>query len=90
VIKIRLPVETTVSALDISLDGNDRYEFELFGASEQRRIALGPAPAPLLGLARYQLLVEPPVRDVSVITLRPLGGDGRYALGHVVILPGMR
>jgi hypothetical protein len=85
VIELPLPTATIVSALDLSLDSNDRYELELVGGSERRRMGLGPVPAPQVGLARYQLLVEPPVHDVSRLVLRPLGGDGRYALGHLVI-----
>lgn len=75
----------TVSAIDISLDNNDRYEVTLYGASGTKRLELGPSTTPPIGLARYEPTLEPPLRGVTKITLRALEGDSAYSMGHLVL-----
>jgi hypothetical protein len=74
----------TVSELDLTLDNNDTYEIFIKGESDTRRLLLGPAKKKS-GLARYVEKVNPPVKDVKNIILRPIAGDHAYSLGHLIV-----
>jgi hypothetical protein len=73
-----------VSELDLTLDNNDTYEIFIKGESDTRRLLLGPAKKKS-GLARYIEKVNPPVKDVKNIILRPIAGDHAYSLGHLIV-----
>jgi hypothetical protein len=92
VLTFQLAKPTLVGELDVSVDADGQYEIELFGGEETRSIVLGPMHPGTTGLMRYQQLVMPPVPEVGRITLRPLWGKGRYAMGHFIVgrasLPG--
>lgn len=74
----------TVSELDLTLDNNDTYEIFIKGESDTRRLLLGPAKKKS-GLARYIEKVNPPVKEVKNIILRPIAGDHAYSLGHLIV-----
>ena len=73
----------TIGTVDTTLDGNDRYEVRLYGATETRKIFLGPRPSK--GLTRYVEKFEPPVEGVTKVTLRPISGDKAYSVGHLIV-----
>ncbi len=77
--------EQDVERIDISLDGNDRYEIRLYGRAETRRIVLGPSARKGEGLARFVQAVDPPVQGVRKIGLAALSGDMAYSMGHVIV-----
>lgn len=74
----------TASELDLTLDNNDTYELLIKGESDTRRLLLGPAKKKS-GLARYVEKVNPPVKEVKNIILRPIAGDHAYSLGHLIV-----
>jgi len=74
----------TVAQVDVTFDNNDRYEIEIEG-SGSRKFVVGPAKKKIKGLARYVERIEPPVRSVRVIRVRPVGGDMAYSMGHLII-----
>jgi hypothetical protein len=76
-----VPGEPTASAIDVSLDGNDRYEISIVG-DETRTFVLGPTPGKT-GLVRYMQPIDPPVTRVRAVRVRPLSGDYAYSLGHI-------
>jgi len=75
----------TVTSIETSLDGNDSYELKLFGKGPPRVMVVRPKKNIKPGLVRHALKVEPPVPDVTRITVRPVGGDRTYALGHLLL-----
>lgn len=80
--------KTTVRSIDISVDGNDTYELRLLGKNPARVILVRPRKVVKVGLARHNLPVDPPVEDVTRITVRPLSGDRTYAMGHLLLNTG--
>jgi 4-amino-4-deoxy-L-arabinose transferase-like glycosyltransferase len=82
-IELRSKTPLTVRQLDLSVDNNDTYEITIVGATETRVLSVGPRP--MKGLARYFVPVNPPVEGVSVLRLRPTGGDRAYSMGHFVV-----
>jgi hypothetical protein len=75
----------TVTKIDTSLDGNDTYELKLYGDGPPRVIVVRPKKNFKIGLGRYDLPVEPPMENVTKVSVRPLGGDRTYALGHLLL-----
>lgn len=73
----------TVSEIDVSVDGNDRYELAIISAEETRTLTLGPSGKPP-GLARYVEPVDPPVHGAKTLRLRPIDGDRAYSMGHLL------
>jgi predicted membrane-bound mannosyltransferase len=84
IVEFALPAGPTVSELDVSLDGNDRYAIELVGETS-RTVVVGPVKKAMIGLGHYTERVDPPVARVRTIRLRPLSGDGSYAMGHLMV-----
>ncbi|MEB3357629.1 MAG: hypothetical protein VKK04_12950 [Synechococcales bacterium] len=77
---------TTATALDASLDGNDRYQIQfLQGGQPLGEVQLGPQPG--VGLAHYRVPLPPELGDrpFDEILIRPLEGDGLYSLGHLKV-----
>ncbi len=74
----------TASEIDVTLDNNDSYELFIKSDSDTRRLLLGPAKKKS-GLARYTEKVNPPVKEVRKIVLRPVSGDHAYSLGHLIV-----
>jgi 4-amino-4-deoxy-L-arabinose transferase-like glycosyltransferase len=85
VVAFRTPPDTLVSRVDLSVDHDDQYEIEVVGADECRRVLVGPILTRVPGLARYTEELRPPVRNVREIRVRPVQGDGNYALGHLLV-----
>ncbi len=75
----------SVSKIDTSLDGNDTYEIKIFGDGAPRVIVVRPKKNFKIGLGRYDLPVDPPMTNVTRVTVRPLGGDRTYAIGHLLL-----
>ena len=75
----------TVNKIDVSLDGNDTYELKLFGDGPPRVLIVRPKKNFKIGLGRYDLAVDPPMTNVTRVTVRPLGGDRTYAIGHLLL-----
>lgn len=76
--------------IDVSLDSDDQYVLSFFKKGHlQSRIELGPVPEyrRVRGLMRYPLDVPPRAADdgFDVILVAPAGGDGHYALGHLIV-----
>lgn len=75
------------AAVEISTDGNDRYELGFHrGVSEVGRLAWGVFEGPM-GMRVMHLAVPPSAVDqgYDTLTLRPLYGDGSYSVGHVLL-----
>ena len=76
---------TRVTKIDTSLDGNDTYELKLFGDGPPRVLIVRPKKNFKIGLGRYDLTVDPPMENVTRVSVRPLGGDRTYSLGHLLL-----
>jgi hypothetical protein len=87
ILEIKLEKSTTIAYIDTTLDHNDKYEVTLHGGKDERKIVLGPSKKKLVGLARYEQPVDPPVKGVRKVTLKPLSGDYRYSVGHFLVRP---
>ncbi len=77
----------SVHDIDVSVDGNDTYEIKVIGQGPPRLLVVRPPKVIKIGLGRYRLKVDPPVADVTRVTVRPLGGDRTYSLGHLILNP---
>jgi hypothetical protein len=76
----------TVRVVDVSFDNNDRYEVKVFGKGGPRVLQIGPSTKKdVKGLARYQQSLDPPLEQVSMITIRPVAGDRAYSMGHLKV-----
>jgi hypothetical protein len=75
------------SSIDISTDGNDRYE-AVFGRAgvPVGRLAWGVFEGPM-GMRGQRLDVPASAvqSGYDALTIRPLYGDGRYSMGHVLL-----
>jgi len=78
---------TSVHDIDVSLDGNDTYELKVMGDGPPRILIVRPPKVIKVGLGRYKLKVDPPVENVTRVTVRPLGGDRTYCMGHLILNP---
>jgi hypothetical protein len=85
ILEIKLEKSMTIAHIDTTLDHNDKYEITLHGRKDDRKILLGPSKKKMIGLARYEQPVDPPVNGVRKVTLKPLSGDYRYAIGHFLV-----
>ncbi|MFT3766655.1 MAG: glycosyltransferase family 39 protein [Minicystis sp.] len=72
------------SELDVTFDGNDRYEIEIEGETT-KKLVVGPAKKKVTGLARYVEKLDPPVRAVRRVRVRPRSGDLAYSMGHLIL-----
>lgn len=72
--------------LELSVD-NEKHNIRLF--REGTLVFEGELPAGGGGLRRQYLVVDAAVAAAGYdrVDLRPLGGDGRYALGHLTLRP---
>ncbi len=99
IVEVQMRPTRDVRSLNVSFDHNDSYEIELFGATETRKVIVGPRPVPppakgpdgkdlpppeFKGLAKYNVDVDPPVNNVRVIRVRPHQGDAAYSMGHLI------
>ena len=82
-VEFKVNPRKTVSEIDTTVDNNDTYEVVLYGAKDKRTFDLGPQPRK--GLVRYVQKVDPPLEGVSKVTLRPVGGDKAYSMGHFIL-----
>ncbi|MBK8258995.1 MAG: glycosyltransferase family 39 protein [Polyangiaceae bacterium] len=73
-----------VSNVDTTVDGNDVYEIKIFGKGAPRTLVVRPKKDLKVGVAHHVLKVEPPVENVTRITVRPLSGDRTYSIGHLI------
>jgi hypothetical protein len=78
------PGTPTVSEVDVSFDGNDRYEIEVVGETT-KTLVVGPSKRKGTGLSRYQEHLEPPVLGVRVVRVQALSGDLSYSMGHLIV-----
>jgi hypothetical protein len=83
-IDIAVPDGRTASEVDVTFDNNDTYELVIKGASDTRRLLIGPSKKKA-GMIRYVEKVNPPVKAVRSIVLRPIGGDRAYSMGHLIV-----
>ena len=74
----------TISEVDLTVDGNDRYEISIVGADETRTLTVGPSNGKPPGIVRYVQPIDPPVRAAKSIRLHPISGDRAYSLGHLI------
>jgi arabinofuranosyltransferase len=81
-------VQLDKHTLDISLDHNDTYLVTFLKEGQTvGTLPLGPHLLPNGGLARYAVKIPASVsRDgFDAIMVTPLGGDGSYSVGHLVV-----
>ena len=76
--------------IDTTLDSDDRYLLSFFLKGRlQSTMELGPIPAyrRTRGLAEYPLEIPPRAarEGFDVLLVTPSGGDGRYAIGHLIV-----
>ncbi|MFO0591595.1 MAG: glycosyltransferase family 39 protein [Polyangiaceae bacterium] len=81
------PPAPQVHDVDVSVDGNDTYEIKVVGDGPPRVLIVRPPKVIKIGLGRYKMKVDPPVENVKSVTVRPLGGDRTYSLGHFILNP---
>ena len=84
------PRVTTGRQIDVSLDSDDRYLLSFFRDGRlQSTLELGPIPEyrRTRGLMRYPIDIPPRAATggFDVVLVTPSGGDGRYAIGHLLI-----
>lgn len=79
------PENTRVARIDIGVDHNDRYQITIVGASDERTLVLGPSTKKVVGIARYDEIIEPPVENLQWVSVRPLRGDQAYSVAHVLV-----
>jgi arabinofuranosyltransferase len=84
------PGTTRARSIDVSLDSDDKYVLSFFRQGRlQSTMELGPIPEYRRrpGLTRYPMDIPPrAARDgFDVILVSPSGGDGHYAVGHLVV-----
>jgi arabinofuranosyltransferase len=84
------PAVTHARRIDVSLDSDDRYVLAFFRKGRlQSTMELGPIPEyrRIHGLMRYPLDIPPNAAEdgFDVILITPSGGDGRYAVGHLIV-----
>jgi hypothetical protein len=81
----RVGAPLLVRSVDLSVDGNDTYEVEVRGqAGVLWHTELGPVRNGG-GLTVHRVPLEAPlaVHAGDEVRVRPLGGDGRYSVGHL-------
>lgn len=76
--------------IDVSLDSDDTYFLAFFNQGRlQSTLELGPIPQyrRTPGLAHYPMDVPPRASrgGFDVILITPSGGDGHYAIGHLIV-----
>jgi arabinofuranosyltransferase len=76
--------------IDLSLDSDDKYFVSFFNRGHlESTMELGPIPEyrRIHGLMRFPLEIPPraSAQGFDVILITPAEGDGRYALGHLVV-----
>jgi len=76
--------------IDVSLDSDDRYFVAFFKKGHlQSTMELGPIPdyRRIRGLMCYPLDIPPRAAEdgFDVILVTPAGGDGHYAVGHLIV-----
>ena len=76
--------------IDVALDSDDRYLLAFLKKGRlQSTMELGPIPEyrRTKGLMRYPLDIPPRAAEdgFDVILITPAGGDGHYALGHLIV-----
>jgi arabinofuranosyltransferase len=81
---------THARRIDVSLDSDDRYIVAFFRTGHlQSTMELGPIPEyrRTKGLMRYPLDIPPRAAEggFDVILITPSGGDGHYAVGHLIV-----
>jgi arabinofuranosyltransferase len=84
------PGVTRARRIDVSLDSDDTYYVAfLLKGRLQSTMELGPIPEyrRVHGLMRYPLDIPPRAAQdgFDVILVTPAAGDGRYALGHLIV-----
>jgi arabinofuranosyltransferase len=76
--------------IDVTLDSDDRYLLSFFRkGSLQSTMELGPIPEYRRkpGLSDYPLEIPPRAarEGFDVVLITPSGGDGHYAIGHLIV-----
>jgi hypothetical protein len=83
-------VVTRARHIDVSLDSDDTYLITFFKQGHlQSTLELGPIPEyrRIRGLTHYSLDIPPRAAQdgFDVILIAPSGGDGHYAVGHLIV-----
>jgi hypothetical protein len=88
-LRLALPALAHAPALELSVDNNDRYELLFYrGDTAVARANVDPHPtAPGLRVAEVQVPAAAVAGGFDAVGVRPLYGDGRYSLGHLVLRP---
>jgi arabinofuranosyltransferase len=76
--------------IDLTLDSDDKYFLSFFRTGRlQSTLELGPIPdyRRRPGLTRYPMEIPPRAAEggFDVILISPVGGDGRYAIGQLIV-----
>jgi arabinofuranosyltransferase len=84
------PGVTRAQRIDVSLDSDDKYFVAFFKQGRlQSTMELGPIPEyrRTRGLMRYPLDIPPRAATggFDVVLVTPAAGDGKYALGHLIV-----
>jgi hypothetical protein len=87
-LRIELPQLSHAPAIEVSVDGNDRYAV-LFARGSQVEGSASVGKSTKSGLLVERVEVPQPARTAGFdrIEIVPLEGDGYYSIGHAVLLP---
>jgi hypothetical protein len=87
-LRVIFPERERATALELSLDNNDRYEVVFYRGDELLAASNVDARPVAPGLRVEQLAIPPLAAELGfdAIGVRPLYGDGVYSLGHLRLL----
>ncbi|HVR20882.1 MAG TPA: hypothetical protein VMS65_14325, partial [Polyangiaceae bacterium] len=87
-IRVELPQPSHAPAIELSVDGNDRYAV-LFALGSQVEGSATVGKSKKGGLLVERVEVPQPARSAGFdrVEIVPLEGDGYYSVGHAVLLP---
>jgi hypothetical protein len=88
-LRVELPELSRASAVDLSVDGNDRYSVLFARGSQVEGIASIDRSKKGGGLAVHKVAVPEPARTPGFdrIEIVPVEGDNYYSVGHVILVP---
>jgi hypothetical protein len=85
-VNVHVEQPRTVALIDTSVDGNDTYEIKVFSSSEPARVFyIRPRKVIKVGLARETIKIDPPMNNVTQVSIHPLSGDRVYAMCHMLL-----
>jgi hypothetical protein len=89
-LRMKLKERTDVHRFELGVDHNDTYRVTIIGSKERKVLHLGPHPKDKTRMADYDETFDPPIEGVKTIIVRPMSGDNRYAVGHMIVNAGIK